>query len=245
MIINKKTLFLVPVLCGLAASAPSGATGYGDYDQTPLVAPIWSKPGGQTYGRWAAEWWQWVVGVPAEVNPLLDADGSNCAQRQVGDVWFLAGSWVGEVTRHCQIPAGTSVFFPLVNRFNAAYLSDPPEERTEEFVREKAECTVPARIKVSIDGRRVWKPTRFFTGPSGSQSPMFNVQMPPENLLFALYGQTEVDIPEWLLSPSAEQGYYLFVTRLAPGTHTIEWRATGCGEDNEQIVTYILEVTDQ
>jgi hypothetical protein len=30
----------------------------------PLIAPIDTKPAGRTYGRWAAEWWQWALGVP-------------------------------------------------------------------------------------------------------------------------------------------------------------------------------------
>ena len=46
---------------------------------------------GQTYGRWAAEWWQWALGVPGAVNPLTDTTGEHCAQRQVDKVWFLAG----------------------------------------------------------------------------------------------------------------------------------------------------------
>jgi hypothetical protein len=124
--------------------------------------------------------------------------------------------------------------------------------RTEEFLREDARCTVAAEISVEIDGFKVARPTRFFTGASGSQSPIFNVQLPPENLVGAVPvasgSADEIVVPELVLSPSAEQGYYLFVRPLSPGTHTIRWIASGCttleleGTVNSQDITYNLKV---
>jgi hypothetical protein len=210
-----------------------------DDDQTPLIAPIRTSPEGQTYGRWAAEWWQWALGIPAIVNPLTDTTGEDCAQRQVDQVWFLAGSVSTDpVVRACEIPSGKSLFFPLINNAFFAFLSDPPEERTEEFVREAGSCTEPAQISVSIDGFKVPRPLRFFTGASGSQSPIFNVQLPPGNL----FGFDETVVPELVFSPSAEQGYYLFVRPLSPGTHTIRWIASGCTPGASQDITYNLTV---
>ena len=143
--------------------------------------------------------------------------------------WTRSGSWPARATtdpvvRACEVPAGKSLFFPLINNFYGAFLNDPPETRTEEFVRAAGSCTEPAEISVEIDGFKVPQPTRFFTGASGSQSPFFNVQLPPGNLL----GADETTMPELVLSPSAEQGYYLFVRPLRPGTHTIRWTASGC-----------------
>ena len=105
-------------------------------------------------------------------------------------------------------------------------------------MRAGAACTEPAEISVSIDDFEVPKPTRFFTGASGSQSPFFNVQLPPGNLL----GVDETVLPELVLSPSAEQGYYLFVRPLRPGTHTIRWIASGCTPGGSQDITYDLTV---
>jgi hypothetical protein len=59
----------------------------------PPIAPITPPADGQTYGRWAAAWWQWALGIPAPENPFLDTTGANCAQRQVDQVWFLAGAF--------------------------------------------------------------------------------------------------------------------------------------------------------
>ena len=237
----KTVLFKVSALTILVVSlsAASAVAADTDDDQRARIAPIRSRPEGQTYGRWAAEWWQWALGIPAAVNPLTDTTGEHCAQRQVDNVWFLAGSpSTDPVVRSCEIPAGKSLFFPLLNNFYGAFLSDEPETRTEEFVRDAASCTKPAQISVSIDDFKVRNPTRFFTGPSGSQSPIFNVQLPPDNLP----GLDETLAPELVLSPSAEQGYYLFVRPLSPGTHTVRWISSGCLPELSQDITYHLTV---
>ena len=170
----------------------------------PPIAPITPPADGQTYGRWAAAWWQWALGIPAPENPFLDTTGANCAQRQVDQVWFLAGAFGTEpVVRTCSIPAGKSLFFPLINHAYFAFLSDPSDQPTEAFVRSQGSCTVPAQISVSIDDFKVPQPLRFFTGPSGSQSPIFNVQLPPNNV----FGLDTSTAPDLALSPSAEQGF--------------------------------------
>ena len=205
----------------------------------PDIVAINKSPEGQTYGRWAVEWWQWAVGIPGAVNPVADTTGEHCAQRQVGDVWFLAGSFSSApVVRDCDVPVGKSLFFPLINTIYGAFLNDPLETRTEEYARAAGSCSVPANISVQIDGFGVFKPTKYFTGASGSQSPIFNVQLPPGNV-FGLY---ETAANELVLSPSAEQGYYLFVEPLSVGSHTIRLIASGCTPGGSQDITYNLTV---
>ena len=230
------------VAVAVLAVGPAVADDDKDVDlPRPGVAPIFSKPGGQTYGRWAVEWWQWALGVPAATNPLLDVTGENCAQRQVDDTWFLAGSFVSDpVVRECTIPEGKALFFPLINNFSGAFLNDPPEQRTEEFLREQAECEFPVKLFAEIDGVEVKRLRRFSTGKTGSQSPLFNVQLPPDNIV----GADEDVIPELVLSPSAEEGFYLFVRPLSLGEHMVRWVAEGCqGADFVQDITYFLTIT--
>lgn len=236
MYIIKTSKLILPL--GLAISIH--AVGPAAADSVPRVAPIFSKPGGQTYGRWAAEWWQWALGVPADKNPVIDTTGEHCAERQVDDTWFLAGSFgSAPIVRECSIPEGKSLFFPLINNLYGAFLNDPPEQRTEEFVREQAECAFPVELSAEIDHFKIRRLDRFFTGKSGSQSPFFNVQLPPENVT----GLDEDAIPELVLSPSAEQGYYLFVRPLSLGEHTVRWRAEGCqAADFVQDITYNLTI---
>jgi hypothetical protein len=251
--LHKLFLVIVVALSLLGLNPHLALAADTDDDERPGIAGIQTKPEGQTYGRWAAEWWQWALGIPGDVNPVTDTTGEHCAQRQVDKVWFLAGGLPTDtVIRTCEIPEGKSLFFPLINTFSGAFLNDPAEMRTEEFLREDARCTVAAEISVEIDGFKVPRPTRFFTGASGSQSPIFNVQLPPGNLVGAVPvasgSPDETVVPELVLTPSAEQGYYLFVRPLSPGTHTIRWIASGCtkleleGIVNSQDITYHLKV---
>lgn len=234
------TVLIPAVIAFFGLSACPAVAAETDDDASRFIAPIQSNPNGQSYGRWAAEWWQWALGVPAAASPLTDMTGEHCAQRQVGDVWFLAGTAfiASPVVRTCDLPAGKSLFFPLINILYGAFLNDPPETRTEAFVRAAGACTEPAEISVWLDGLTVRRPRQFFTGASGSQSPLFNVQMPPRNVL----GVDETIVPELVLSPSAEQGYYLFVHPLAAGAHTIRWIASGCVSGGFQDITYHLTV---
>jgi hypothetical protein len=204
------------------------------------VANINTTPQGQTYGRWAAQWYQWMLGIPAARNPLFDATGANCAERQVDNVWFLVGSGApGSVVRSCTIPAQKALFFPLINSAFVAFLNDPAPARTEDFVRAQAACTLPVDIEAWIDGVKIQKPTSYFTGPGGSLSPVFTAQLPPGNI----FGADETVIEELVLTPSAEQGYYLFVDPLPAGSHVIRWLASGCTPGNPaQDITYHLLV---
>src|SRR5215831_15880144 len=42
----------------------------------------------------------------------------------MGIVWFLAGPFVGAVTRTCTLPQGTALFFPIVNAAFGAAVGD-------------------------------------------------------------------------------------------------------------------------
>ena len=241
---NARYRVLIPaVIACVGLHALPVAAADSDDRASVLVASIQSNPNGQSYGHWAADWWQWALGIPAATNPLTDTTGAHCGQRQVGDVWFLGGRIFSTdpVVRVCQIPSTTSLFFPLINTGFAAFLNDPPEQRTEAFVRAHSACTEPVEISVWIDGRDVRRPERFFTGASGSQSPFFTIQMPTGNVL----GAGEADIPELVLTPTAEQGYYLFVRPLSAGTHTIQWIASGCTSGGFQDITYHLTVAGE
>ena len=207
----------------------------------PVIAPINSHPRGNTYGEWASKWWQWALGTPASVNPVLDTTGELCAEGQMGRVWFLAATFGGgSVERSCTVPKGTALFFPLINAFFGAFLNDPDEQRTEEFLRAQVECS-KASLSVEINGKKVKNPLRYF-----EKSPLFDVQLPEDNV----FGVGEDVVPELLLSPSVDAGYYLFLHPLSPGEHTIKWEAKwevsqshSCPfEGSEQGATYHITV---
>src|SRR4051812_21267521 len=80
-----------------------------------------AHPYGQSYGQWAADWWQWALAQPAATNPLLDATGARCANDQHGRVWFLAGTTGGDANRTCTVPRGTAILIPVLNNVYAAF----------------------------------------------------------------------------------------------------------------------------
>jgi len=211
----------------LAASSP-------EQRNNPGIAPIQSHPHGKSYSEWAATWWKWALQTPASENPLLDR--GTCSVGQVGRVWFIGGflfqSPSGQASgeRTCTVPTGTSLFFPLVNHGAFAFLSDPPEQRTEQFLRATAACDA-TRLTAEIDGVPVSDPDQYF-----EQSPLFEVHLPSDNV----FGFTETDVPQLLLSPSVDSGYYLFLRPLEPGEHSIQWSAQ-CGA-NQQNFTYTITV---
>lgn len=201
------------------------------------IAPIQSHPHGQTYSEWAAQWWQWALETPASVNPVLDQTGQHCAEGQMGHVWFLAGTFGTETVpfvRTCTIPTGTALFFPLINTFYGAFLNDPPETRTEDYLRAQVACK-DISISVEINGVPVSNPLQYH-----ERSPLFDVQLPADNI----FGVGEDVVPRLLLSPSVDEGYYLFLHPLPPGKYTIHWVASqSCPAANyAQEVTYHLTV---
>ena len=201
----------------------------------------------KTYAELGAEWWQWAVQAPATDNPLTDATGEKCRVGQQGPVWFRR--------RHARLrcpdtadmrSAFGKAIFSRINVAWFAFLSDPPEERTGEFVRAKAEAACDSNsiggLSVKIDGTAVARTGQFVT--FAKDSPLFQAQLPSDNI----FGATPTDIPELLLSPSAHKGFYLYLRPLAPGSHTISWTATwDCDFGNGPItfserVSYTLNV---
>jgi hypothetical protein len=198
-------------------------------NSNPGITPIQAHPHGQSYGHWAADWWTWALTTPSDVHPLLDSEEERaCSGGQMGDVWFLGGDFVGTgapISRNCTIPVGTALFFPLLNNAYFAFLNDPPDTRTEEYVRAAAACETPMTLTVVIDGKEVVEPLQYFV-----ESPLFSVQLAPDNWLGIVDcedptppGSPEGCAEQLLLSPAADNGYYLFLPPLPRGPHTIAW----------------------
>lgn len=73
-----------------------------------------------------ARWWQWTERFPPDHNPIADPTGAVCAQHQQGKIWFLAGTFGGPATRSCRVPAGWSVYVPVLNRVCSVTSGDSP-----------------------------------------------------------------------------------------------------------------------
>jgi hypothetical protein len=189
----------------------------------PQVVPPDSVEFGNTYGEWSARWWQWILSVPADKNPNLDATGAHCAEAQTGQVWFLAGGFPGgppgPLTRSCTIPAGTDLLLPLNNtlfgELGTGPFSDCPQGPNVDCdptaLRESARKDISARPaqKVTIDHVQVKNLDQYRV-----TSPVFTVFF-PEDAVLGLG-------PTGAHGPVVSDGFFLLIEPLSQGSHTIQ-----------------------
>jgi hypothetical protein len=186
------------------------------------------------YAEQAAHWLEWVVAIPAPANPLFDPDGAYAAVGQSGQVWFLVGTTGGSATRAVTVPAGTALFFPIVNYFwiNTPEYGDPEWSPTQEasvraFLADNVDTAYG--LALDIDGRPV-------RNVSGLRVPgaVGECTLPDDNIF---------GVP---LDPGPHEcvadGYWALLPPLSAGIHTIHFgggiAATGFSLD----VTYQITV---
>jgi hypothetical protein len=226
-------VFAVPTTFAAASTNPCTTSGAG-------VVPLAANCDGITYAAESAEFWKYVLAQPASTNPLLDPTGGNCQVGQSGQVFFLVGSFVGTVDRtDCQVPAGKTLFFPLVNTVD---LNTPPglcggvpvcntggtTSETPDQLRSDIKPALDGAhdLFATIDGKVVPNPSAFRV-----QSPVFGITLGADNLAgLPAHGYMSV-----------ADGYYVMVAPLAAGRHTIHFGGVD-GNGFTQDVTYHLKV---
>jgi len=215
------------------------AIAFAQDNPNPRVLPIHSSPFGNTYGEWSARWWQWLFSVPAATNPVNDSTGAQCAQGQTGKVWFLAGTFVGAVTRTCSVPQGKALFFPIENATFGAAVGDceptaPGVRCVEVVLRAAAAASMDSvTLEGSIDGVPLLDLSDYRV-----QSPVFSVTVPEGNL---------VGIPSGTYTPMVSDGYWLMLAPLSRGAHDIHFKVVVTGgvfNGSVTEVTYHLNVVN-
>jgi hypothetical protein len=208
------------------------------------VSPVWAgaaiippqAKGGyaycMTYAEWSAAWWQWALSLSADENPWYDVDGScvNGAFGQREPVWFLTGvhNVSGTAVRNCTVPAGKTLFFPIINA-ECSTLETPPFNCSNE-----ANCLSCAMsftigdVFATIDGVAVKNLDRYLV-----QSPLFTFTLPNNNVWGMPAGST---------GQSVSSGYYLMLSPLSPGVHVIHFGGTYTDYNFSLNITYNLTV---
>jgi hypothetical protein len=178
---------------------------------------------GKTYGEWGTAWWQWVLGIPLATNPLLDTTGAFCAEGQEGRVWFLAGTLGGAGERHCTVPAGKYLFFPIVTEI---WIATEPGE-TASQARREVNTGIDGMnfLKVTVNGR----PVRQLRNHR-AESPVFQVVLPINNLAGLAPGA---------YGPAVTDGYWAMLGPVASGSYDISIR----GRTNTFAVRVLYHLT--
>jgi hypothetical protein len=177
----------------------------------PTPFPVNTIQYNLTYSEWTARWWQWAYSIPEDRNPVADQTGENCDEGQSGPVWFLAGTFGGLYERNCEIPAGKSILFPVMNA--ACTKLEYPQLQTEAELRSCAMSLNEAvtELMVTIDGQPInEQQLRSYR----VQSPLFVFNLPEGNLLNGQQGSTQ----------GVSDGFWVFLPPLASGAHDVHFR---------------------
>jgi hypothetical protein len=201
------------------------------------IFPLVSNPYGSSYPEWSARWWQWVQGIPADVNPQFDATGANAGQNQSGPVFFLCGCVGGAFVRDVTVPAGMALFFPVVNWEQDTFDigGNPlglPDPLSNQDIRDIATFGIDqvSSFSCEIDGVSVRD-----LGGFRFQSPIFSFDF--DRTLAALEGY-----PATHVSTAVTEGYWLMLRPLTAGQHTIHFTAAAPPFSFTLDVTYHLTV---
>jgi hypothetical protein len=198
------------VLALIVTVPPGGARA--SSNANPGVISIDDAP----YGPLSAAWWQYVYSLPQSNSPFFDPTGAHCAVGQAGSkVFFLVGI-APTATQSCTVPAGTTLFFPVVNfeGDNVCPVNSPP--LTVAQLRQLAAGLMDdaaTSVHASIDGVAVQHVSSYRV-----TSPVFSVTVPAAANLCNAFGGTASGIT---FRPVVGDGYYLLLAPLPPGQHTI------------------------
>ena len=104
------------------------------------------------------EWWQWALSIPTDQNPQSDPTGQFCMIGQRGPLWFLAGTFNGDVTTGtCSVSEDKTLFFPVANAININspnVCGSPSENKLVKDLRASIKSTIDGAsgLSVQVDG---------------------------------------------------------------------------------------------
>jgi hypothetical protein len=185
----------------------------------PRVIPPHASYRGLTYGEWGAQWWSTVFSIPV-VNGSHPVISGGAFDGEKG-VLFLSGTG-GGVTLDITIPAGTALFFPVVNSECSVIEPDPFHGDDEEELRSCANGHIDntSGLFAEIDGVPV---NNLDDDAYRVESPLFEFGPLPEDNLLEFFG---LDDTVGATSPSVDAGVYLLLAPLSVGTHTVRFGGT-------------------
>src|SRR5687768_16083166 len=217
--------------------------GYDDSDKNLQIFPA------NKVAELGDRWWQWIVSLNniTNVNPFTETGQAGCdvGLQDDGRLLFLVGSpsdppLSGTFPVHdCKIKEGTSILFPIVNVFCAAFETNLPqnESQTRKCANEAQDTAFD--LQLEIDGKEIQNLERQYRvdSPPGG----FEFTAVPGNPATSLLGS----------SIGVSDGVWILLKHLPPGEHTITFSGKFdftdiIGEGEEVIVdagaTYNIDV---
>lgn len=186
------------------------------------VVPVGQLYLGKTYADWSVEWWKWVLLIPADRNPLFDDEsGKFTTEAQSGDVWFLAGSWIGTTDLNINVPAGKALFLPVVNVEGSKIegLGNTQKE-LRAYSSGIIDNVIEKTATIKKDDGNEENLENYRMG-----SKLFVFKLPAKNNILTASGEKTpsgelVTVPPYS-SPAVSDGYWILVKPLPVGKYTI------------------------
>jgi len=185
---------------------------------------------GKSYAEWSAAYWQWLFSLPRDQNPELDGNGcQNAANGQWGPVWFLAQSGGSTAVRNCTAVA-KALFFPIIAGESSTLEPPPFYGGNEAELRASIGAILDQATAVSceLDGVSLTNLSDYRV-----QSPLYQIALPASNL---------ADVPGGGTGLSVADGYYVMITALNSGPHTIHTHGEVPTLGFVQDITYNLTI---
>lgn len=170
---------------------------------------------GKSYGSWTCKWWQWALGIPTLVNPLIDSSGACAHISQPDGVWYLAGKLGDEdktlPERRCSVPVGRSILFPVLN-CEANPLEYPELKTDDDLINHVSRDINSVIVKnCRIDGEDI---------------PAQRVKSEPKIFELRIHKNNAFGVQGGGLTKATSDGYWVFLKPPPKGEYTIQFYGT-------------------
>jgi len=212
--------------CGVALAATTGLAlpaAAAEPAASPAVLDVGEMVDDHSQSEWAEAYLQWVAAFSRSNSPVSDTSGALCAEKQQGDVWFLATSdgTVPAVVRDCVIPAGKTLFVPIASTLERSGSATPDCEALARVAANTLSQHL-GQMMLTIDGQAVDDLFSHRLGTGDCFAP---------GLRQALRSTARTAVAD---------GFYVMLRPLAAGPHTI---VVGARFDSTTMsTTYRLDV---
>jgi hypothetical protein len=163
---------------------------------------------GNPYGEWISRYWQWLISIPREHNPLFDSTGKDAQTQQMGRVFFLVNAPENStVERKCTITDDKILFIPINTSLftSIEYPKDVSQQLRMKAMRQ--ERTQVSEIGLTIDKKpAIPNIMDFMMG-----SPLFNLHLREDNIL-----GINVETGKVISTIGISEGYWVMIYGLPP-----------------------------